>query len=434
MRSTIELAKSNYRRTYNGYRAIGFDEQQELGSIWRENVKQFLVGLIENQEIGLQQIMGELNKRAFYDFTVTTPLLKPSLRWYQTHIKLKYDISLETMPQQVCESKHLPDERCLDLSGRRLSSDFLYRLSQVMYLRGKNCLSNGSRILEIGAGYGALARTILLSTENIRYVLLDIPETLFFAEIFLGAEFPEKKFHMIGADSTPESIEEADILLVPTGFRNMIDHQRFDLVINTNSLGEMPTAVSSDLIEWLNVTVKPVRMYSLNRFLNRVSAKEYVRRAEAVGCNYLWGPKWKIVDWEVNPHFEQCPFYVPTVTRNLCLIMEHTEPTSKSNLNEIAGILDDIELQDWFRKPYWDNYVLKPHGTALPMMSKINPDLTPDMTMHGTLFSLWNILRTDGITSDRGRALELFVAYLQYLGGDTEPFEDILCFGSDVLE
>ena len=68
------------------------------------------------------------------------------------------------------------------------------------------------------------------------------------------------------------------------------------------------------------------------------------------------------------------------------------------------------------------------------MMSKINPDLTPDLTMQGTLFSIWNILRMGGITSDKGRALELFVAYLQYLGGDTEPFEDILCFGPDVLE
>ena len=434
MHSSIESAKANYRRTYSDYRAIGFDERQQLGNIWRSNVERFLVGLIENQDIDLQQIMGELNKRAFYDFTVAAPLLKPSLRWYQTHIRHKYDVTLETMPERVCESKYLPDERCLDFAGRRLSSDFLYRLSQVMYLRSKNCLSSGNRILEIGAGYGALARTILLSTDNIRYVLLDIPETLFFAEIFLSAEFSEKKFHMISVNSTRESIEAADILLVPTGFRQMIDHQRFDLVINTNSLGEMPTTVSSDLIEWLNVTVKPVRMYSLNRFLNRVSAKEFAHRAEAAGCNFLWGPAWKIMDWEVNPPFEQCPFYVSTVTRNLCVVMEHDVSPPKPDSNEVVETLDDIELQDWFCKPYWDNYVLKSHGTTLPLMSKINPDLTPDLTMHGALFSLWNILRTGGVNSDKGRALELFVAYLQHLGGDTEPFEDILCFGLDVLE
>ena len=68
------------------------------------------------------------------------------------------------------------------------------------------------RMVDIGGGYGALARLILLTYPNIKYCIVDIPETLFFAELFLAHEFPNKQLVYVD-DKTPKAvIDAADIL------------------------------------------------------------------------------------------------------------------------------------------------------------------------------------------------------------------------------
>jgi len=53
-----------------------------LGNIWCQNVERFLRGFINRSDVSTQDFMRELNARAFYDFTVTEPLIAPSIRWY----------------------------------------------------------------------------------------------------------------------------------------------------------------------------------------------------------------------------------------------------------------------------------------------------------------------------------------------------------------
>jgi putative sugar O-methyltransferase len=81
------------------------------------------------------------------------------------------------------------------------------------------------RILEIGAGYGALAWYLLKVLHNVEYVIVDIPESLAYSAIYLSALVPGR------------------VKFIPNyRFLEMAFAERFDLVINTNSLSELSEA------------------------------------------------------------------------------------------------------------------------------------------------------------------------------------------------
>jgi len=86
-----------------------------------------------------------------------------------------------------------------------------------------NCLRPGSRVLEIGAGYGALAWYIQEAAPGIRYTVLDLPESLVYSAVYLEVLHP-------GATRFLPNYEFPE--LVQSG-------ERFDLVINTLSMSEM---------------------------------------------------------------------------------------------------------------------------------------------------------------------------------------------------
>ena len=84
-------------------------------------------------------------------------------------------------------------------------------------------LRAGSRVLEIGPGYGALAWYIQEAVPGVSYTVLDLPESLVYAAIYLGVLHP-------GATRVLANYE------FPTLVQ---DGERFDLVINTLSMSEM---------------------------------------------------------------------------------------------------------------------------------------------------------------------------------------------------
>jgi putative sugar O-methyltransferase len=92
-------------------------------------------------------------------------------------------------------------------------------------------------ICEIGGGYGALARVWFISPvrKPKQYILVDLAESLFFAEAFLRYELPQLRIVHL----TAEPGGDADIVLCPL---ELLDRVRtpVDLVINTQSMSEMP--------------------------------------------------------------------------------------------------------------------------------------------------------------------------------------------------
>lgn len=115
------------------------------------------------------------------------------------------------------------------------------------------------RIIEIGGGYGSLARIWLNDPAIIRYVIVDLPESLFFSEVCLRQEgFNVGYFN--GADFGHR------VLLVPVGRLNEYTRNNqatCDLVMSVGSLQEMSDPWVSYYMKMLD-DVRPRYFYSLN--------------------------------------------------------------------------------------------------------------------------------------------------------------------------
>jgi SAM-dependent methyltransferase len=101
--------------------------------------------------------------------------------------------------------------------------EVLYRAG-MLDRRASSSLKSGSRILEIGAGYGALAYYIQRAVPGVRYTVLDIPESLVYSAIYLSVLNPDAATNFLPNYEFPNLVQ---------------DNEHFDLVINTLSMTEM---------------------------------------------------------------------------------------------------------------------------------------------------------------------------------------------------
>jgi len=87
-------------------------------------------------------------------------------------------------------------------------------------------LHGGSRVLEIGGGYGALAWYLQKAVPGLSYTILDLPESLVYSSIYLEVLNP-------GATRFMANYQFEELVK---------DGEEFDLVINTLSMSEMSEA------------------------------------------------------------------------------------------------------------------------------------------------------------------------------------------------
>jgi hypothetical protein len=149
----------------------------------------------------------------------------------------------------------------IKMGHRILSSATLFQLRYLLF-----CLQHASfpkRVCEIGGGYGALARLFFCNPIHCpdTYVMIDFPESLFFAEVFLRANFPNLEI----AYATRTARSDASVLLCPIGHAPLVSHFTYDLTINTGSMGEMSNTWVTHWMDWLDSTSCRY-FYSLNYF------------------------------------------------------------------------------------------------------------------------------------------------------------------------
>ncbi len=95
-----------------------------------------------------------------------------------------------------------------------------------------------STILEIGGGYGGLARMIS-NNKNCTYVLIDLPETNLISSYYLKSHFPDKKFLLYTEykNNNKNRIEDYDFVILPPWSLN--ENIRSNFCINIRSMMEM---------------------------------------------------------------------------------------------------------------------------------------------------------------------------------------------------
>lgn len=139
-------------------------------------------------------------------------------------------------------------------------------------------------VLEIGGGDGAMARLWCLYFPVERYVIVDLPESLFFSEVCLRAEFGDAVGYC--TDSAPP---DAKILLVPAERLDSVVWPS-DLVINIGSMQEMNDAWIDRYMNWLD-------RYQTNYFYSLNYAGQPIKELGESRC--WWGPR-PSVQWTTD--------------------------------------------------------------------------------------------------------------------------------------
>jgi len=138
--------------------------------------------------------------------------------------------------------------------GRKVNNMFFWHARSLFA-----CLTHtdAKSVLEIGGGYGSLARLWLLNQIKPceRYVIVDLPQSLFFAECVLGLEFDDIGYFR---DTMPDT----KIVLVPISNLPKFK-ERADIVVNIGSMQEMSDAWVDFYMRWLD-TLESRWFYSLN--------------------------------------------------------------------------------------------------------------------------------------------------------------------------
>ncbi|PIE23353.1 MAG: hypothetical protein CSA62_08125 [Planctomycetota bacterium] len=146
-------------------------------------------------------------------------------------------------------------ERGIGVSGEhgRVSHDLLRYMGVLVDLYEAGALRRESahRVLELGGGYGGLARALCSFAPRTRYVICDLEETLFFSGVYLSNEFGADHVHLLEGERQLAELGEGDVALGGQVRFSLLADQDWDLVINQQSMQEMTAAQVSRYLEYI---------------------------------------------------------------------------------------------------------------------------------------------------------------------------------------
>lgn len=149
-------------------------------------------------------------------------------------------------------------------------------------------------ICEIGGGYGALARMII-SNQNCKYILIDLPETNILSNYYLEEHFKDtdkKILHFCDLDKvslSPEDIKGFDIIIIPPNIE-FEKNLRIDLFINTRSFMEMKLSTVEKYFNLIQSNIKSDGFFlNINRYHKSTSNEKNMI------AYYPYDLNWKII-------------------------------------------------------------------------------------------------------------------------------------------
>lgn len=324
------------------------------------------------------------------------------------------------------ESNWSYEDNNVIINDRRLTPDFLRTVNITRQIIDKLTFSTQSdlTVIELGGGLGHLARTMRIMKVTKTHVIVDIPETLLFSYSFLSLNFPSAKLVIAtsASDISDALQNNVDFLLVPVFLADFLVGLKFDLFINTASLGEMPNKTIRHWMEWIQHTLQPRALFTLNRFLNTISPIQHSWRWDENECSLLYDDRWDIVNWELEPPYTRCPYVDPLIARyvEICAFRISDEQRLSTQSVKVDEIKNRLINQDWWIYREGD-----------PAMTMASNTLTPDLSMQGPLFDLWQLIRID----PSPLAYAMMLRYLRTLiRGDKLQFEEEEFYRRNFLE
>jgi len=251
--------------------------QPSYGSRWQPQID-----AIRRDIPALQDSMSCLHyaqKEITFDGRPPFPSDMMQIQFREWAVENEFPNLLPTLRQMYDNPLSYP-ESLGEFNGRTISRIF-YCHARIV-LAGITYANRPKRILEIGGGYGEIARLWLTnsSAPADSYVIVDIPESLFFAEIALKGEFGDEVGYFEGHDPGTR------ILLVPIPYLGDFTRPA-DLVINTGSMQEMTDEWIDFYIDWLS-KYDTRYFYSLNYIAQPIGVMGESRNlwSQRLGANW----------------------------------------------------------------------------------------------------------------------------------------------------
>lgn len=110
----------------------------------------------------------------------------------------------------------------------------------------RNDFNNPKTIVEIGGGYGCLARVTKMIKPNTTYIILDLPEYIAIQSLYLRSTLIDNTVNV--HKKTPNYFKPGQIHLVPVFLINDININA-DIFISTAALSETPEAVQKIVVD-----------------------------------------------------------------------------------------------------------------------------------------------------------------------------------------
>lgn len=270
--------------------------------------------------------------------------------WLEGHLAARHRFALADLPAGLDELDIAPAATIVRREGRKLSPDLL---RYVAYARQIDEMWPSGRrpagILEIGSGYGGLARTLKAFHPETRYWLTDLPESLRCAEIYLRAAYPEARIASLGAAFAGE-VPDAEFYLVPVQeAARVLSGRKFDLAINVWSFGEMPNDYVNLWLKLLQDGCRVEWLYTINSFMAPVTPVSTDRTR--IG-DWLFGldDRWAIERFEIDPAVHRCPL-IRNFPKGIGLAARRIPDDAEIARLRVAASrdLEAVHLEDWAR-------------------------------------------------------------------------------------
>tara|TARA_B100001027_G_scaffold215749_1_gene190407 strand:- start:872 stop:1999 length:1128 start_codon:yes stop_codon:yes gene_type:complete len=184
---------------------------------------------------------------------------------YEASIREKYEIikKYDEDLLKISDSTFGIDKNELVyVEGKPYTNRFLKELGFIIEMKKEINLKNINYIVELGAGIGLLASVFLKLNKIRKYLIIDIPPTLFFSQYYLQ----NIGFNVFGYSDVlkernvdPEKIfKKYDVICMPSWAITKLNNFKFDLFINIYSFQEME---KKQTINYLKILKEKIDKY-----------------------------------------------------------------------------------------------------------------------------------------------------------------------------
>lgn len=140
------------------------------------------------------------------------------------------------------------------------TSSFLKNLIKINCIKRNIDFNSIENIVELGAGTGLLASCFLKLKKNVKYLIVDIPPTLFISEYYLKnlgfKVFGYEELKKNNYGNLNEVFKDFQVCCLPTWRLDFIKDSKFDLFLNLYSFQEMEKEQSLNYIKFFCEKIK----------------------------------------------------------------------------------------------------------------------------------------------------------------------------------